>query len=72
MFRPGVFLTYLGLVFNIAGGVGALFGVYLIAFRAQTELAGIGRAGSLGYLFVCVGLCIVIAGVLLARYANRT
>ncbi|MCA1797339.1 MAG: hypothetical protein LC645_07350 [Geobacteraceae bacterium] len=67
----GTFLAYLGLVFNLAGGAGALFGVYLIVFRSQTEIANMGRADSLGYLFVCVGLCIVAAGVLLARYARR-
>lgn len=66
-----VFLAYLGLVFNIAGGIGALFGVYLIAFCSQTEIAHIGRANTLGYLFVCVGLCVVAAGVLIARYARR-
>jgi uncharacterized membrane protein SpoIIM required for sporulation len=72
MRKAGVFLAYLGSAFNIAGGAGALFGVYLITFRAQTELGGIGRADSLGYLFVCVGLCTVAAGVLIARYPNRT
>jgi len=71
MGKPGVFLAYLALAFNIAGGAGALFGVYLIAFCTQTELGGLGRADTMGYLFVCVGLCIVTAGVLLARYANR-
>jgi hypothetical protein len=45
--------------------------VYLIAFCAHMEISNIGRAGTLGYLFVCVGLCVVAAGVLLARYARR-
>jgi len=71
MCKPGVFLACLALAFNIAGGAGALFGVYLIAFCAQAELGGIGRADTMGYLCVCVGLCIVAAGVLLAHYANR-
>ncbi|MFO7831850.1 MAG: hypothetical protein R6V18_07680 [Desulfuromonadaceae bacterium] len=72
MRKPVVFLAYLGLVFNVAGGVGALLGVYLIAFRSHTQFAGIGRADTLGYLFVCVGLCVVAVGVLVARYARRT
>ena len=72
MDKSGVFLAYLGLLFNIVGGAGALFGVYLIAFRSRVELTGIGSAGSFGYLFVCVGLCLVAVGVLAARYARRT
>ncbi len=71
MDKPRVFLAYLGLVFNIAGGAGALLGVYMIAFRGHTELAELGRADGLGYLFVCVGLCIVAAGVVLARFAKQ-
>ncbi|MDY0292024.1 MAG: hypothetical protein RBR02_06780 [Desulfuromonadaceae bacterium] len=71
MDKPRVFLAYLGLVFNVAGGAGALLGVYLIAFLGHTELAEIGRADGVGYLFVCVGLCIVAAGVVLARYAKH-
>jgi len=71
MFKHGIFFAYLGLILNLVGGVGALFGVYLIAFRAHMEIGNIGRADTLGYLFVCVGLCVVAAGVLLARYARR-
>ncbi len=31
---------------------------------------GWGDAKTFGYLFFCVGLCFVFAGVLLARYAR--
>lgn len=71
MRNRGVFLAYLGLVFNLVGGISALGGVYLIAFRSHVDLGGLGQADTLGYLFVCVGLSIVAVGVLIARYARR-
>lgn len=71
MQRFGMLLAYLALLFNLGGGVATLFGVYLVAFGAQTDLAGLGEARSLGYLFVCVGLCAVAGGVLIGRYAGR-
>jgi len=71
MRNRGVFLAYLGLIFNLVGGISALGGVYLIAFRSHTAIGVLGQADTLGYLFVCVGLCVVAAGVLLARYARR-
>ncbi|MDD2557075.1 MAG: hypothetical protein RBR43_01580 [Desulfuromonadaceae bacterium] len=71
MQKFGMLLAYLALLFNLGGGIAALFGVYLIAFGAQTDMAGLGEARSLGYLFVCVGLCVVASGVLIARHAGR-
>ncbi len=72
MHRFGLLLAYLALVFNLGGGVAALFGVYLIAFKAKADIAGLGEAHTLGYLLVCSGLCVVAAGVLLARrYSGR-
>ena len=67
----GVLLGYLGLVFNVVGGVATLAGVGFIVFGAGSELvAGWGDARTLGYLFFCVGLCFVAAGLVLARYVR--
>ncbi|MDY0211610.1 MAG: hypothetical protein RBR06_01235 [Desulfuromonadaceae bacterium] len=71
MQRFGMLLAYLALVFNLSGGVAALFGVYLIAFGAHADMAGLGEARTLGYLCVCVGLSAVAVGVLIARHTGR-
>ncbi len=71
MQKFGILLAYLALVFNLCGGGVVLFGVYLIAFGAQANIASLGEARGLGYLFACVGLCVVAIGVLIARYARR-
>lgn len=59
-----------GLIFNVLGGASTLWGVFLIAFKSGVEMFGWGDAKSFGFLFFCVGLCFVFAGVLLARYAR--
>lgn len=59
-----------GLVLNVLGGISALFGVYLVAFKTGVEMFGWGEARSFGYLFLCVGLCFVFGGVLLASYVR--
>lgn len=60
----------IGLVLNALGGASTLWGVYLIAFKSGIEMFGWGDAKTFGYLFFCVGLCLVFTGVLLARYAR--
>jgi len=59
-----------GLIFNLFGGIATLFGVYLIAFKAGVDMFGWGDAKSFGYLFLCVGLCFVFGGVLMASYVR--
>ncbi|EAT14548.1 hypothetical protein [Desulfuromonas acetoxidans] len=71
MKKFAVSLGVIGLVLNLVGGVSALFGVYLIAFKAGVEMFGWGNAKTFGYLFLCVGLCLVAGGVLLASYVRN-
>lgn len=60
----------IGLILNALGGAAALWGVYLITFKSGVDMFGWGDAKTFGYLFFCVGLCFVFAGVLLARYTR--
>lgn len=70
MKKYAVSFGIIGLILNILGGASTLWGVYLIAFKSGVEMFGWGDAKTFGYLFFCVGLCCVFAGVLLARYAR--
>ena len=71
MKKFAVSLGILGLVLNVVGGVSALWGGYLIAVKKGVEMFGWGNAGTFGYLFLFVGLCLVAAGVCLASYVRR-
>ncbi|MBN2645705.1 MAG: hypothetical protein JXR59_09565 [Desulfuromonadaceae bacterium] len=66
MFQWSMSVGVLALVFNLLGGVSALFGIYLVSFKAGVEMFGWGDARTFGYLFLCVGLCFVFAGILIA------
>lgn len=56
----------------IIGGVGTFSGMALMAFWKGQDLWGWGEGRSIGILFLCVGLCLSIAGVLMMRlFRNR-
>jgi len=69
--RFAISIGVLGLVLNVLGGISALAGVYLITAKAGVEMFGWGDARTFGYLFFCVGLCCVCAGLVLAKYARK-
>ncbi len=71
MKRFAISIGVLGLVLNVLGGISALAGVYLITAKAGVEMFGWGDARTFGYLFFCVGLCCVCAGLVLAKYARK-
>lgn len=71
MKRFAVSVGVLGLVLNLLGGISALFGVYLIVVKAGVDMFGWGDARTFGYLFFCVGLCGVCAGLVLSNYARK-
>ncbi len=70
MRRFSISLGIVGLIINMLGGLSALFGVYLIAFKAGVQMFGWGDASTFGYLFFCAGLCFVFAGLVLAKYTH--
>jgi len=66
-----VSIAVLALILNIFGGMSALGGVYLIALKSGVDFFGWGDARSVGYLLFCVGLCLVCAGIVLAKYSRK-
>ena len=60
------------LVVYIIGGIAAFGGLGLIVFMKGRDLWGWGEGRSIGYLFLCAGLCLSVLGVLLMRlFRNR-
>lgn len=68
----GLRLGIFSLAIYVAGGLLAFTGIALILFMGGRDLFGWGEGRTLGYLFLCVGLCFSILGVLLMRiFRNR-
>ena len=60
------------LVVYIIGGIATFGGLGLVVFMKGRDLWGWGEGRSIGYLFLCVGLCLSVMGVLLMRlFRNR-
>ena len=56
----------------ILGGVATFGGLGLAAFMKGRDFLGLGDGRSIGWLFLCTGLCLSILGVLLMRlFRNR-
>jgi hypothetical protein len=70
--RRGSALGIAALAVYVVGGVSTFGGMGLVAFMKGRDLCGIGDGRSIGWLFLCVGLCLSILGVLLMRiFRNR-
>lgn len=66
-------LSILAFILYIVGGLGIFTGLIMILMLQTKNLWGLGTASSLGYLFLCVGGCMSVAGVLTLRVIrNRT
>jgi hypothetical protein len=60
------------LVIYVVGGISTFTGIGLAAFMKGRNLLGMGDGRSIGWLFLCVGLCLSIIGVLMMRlFRNR-
>jgi hypothetical protein len=69
---PGIQLGVAALVLYIIGGIGAFGGIGLIFIMKEQDLFGWGQARTIGYLLLCVGVCLSIIGILLMRlFRNR-
>lgn len=70
--KQGIGLAIIAFAVYIIGGIGTFGGLALIFLMKNKELWGLGDGRSIGYLLLCVGLCLSILGVLLMRvFRNR-
>jgi hypothetical protein len=70
--KQGIALAVVAFAVYIIGGIATFGGVVLIMFMKGRDLLGWGEGRPIGYLFLCVGLCFSILGVLLMRiFRNR-
>ncbi len=70
--KQGIGLAIIAFAVYIIGGIGTFGGLALIFFMKNKDLMGWGEGRSIGYLFLCVGLCLSIMGVILMRvFRNR-
>jgi hypothetical protein len=64
-------ISILALILYLLGGVSVFGGLALILLGRGHDLWGWGEGRSLGYLFLCIGLCLTVAGVLLMRFVRN-
>jgi len=70
--KQGIGLALVAFAVYIIGGIGCFGGIALIILMKGRDLWGWGDGRAIGYLLVCVGLCLSILGVLLMRlFRNR-
>jgi hypothetical protein len=70
--KQGIGLAVIAFAAFIIGGIGTFGGTGLILLMQGRDLFGWGDGRTIGYLFLCVGLCLSILGVLLMRiFRNR-
>jgi hypothetical protein len=70
--KQGIALAVTAFALYILGGAGTFGGLALIGFMKGRDLLGLGDGRSIGYLFLCAGLCLSVMGVLLMRlFRNR-
>ena len=70
--KRGLKLGIAALAVYISGGIGVFGGIWLIAFRRNIDVLGLGYGHSIGYLFLCVGTALSLLGVILMRiFRNR-
>jgi hypothetical protein len=70
--KQGIGLAVIAFAVYIIGGIGTFGGLALILLMKNKDLWGWGEGRAIGYLFLSVGLCLSILGVLLMRiFRNR-
>jgi len=62
-----LYLSIAAIAVYLVGGVSTFVGAGLILLMKGKDLWGWGEGHAIGYLFVCVGLCLTILGVLVMR-----
>ena len=67
MKNKDLYLSIAAISVYIVGGIGTFVGAGLILLMKGQDLWGWGEGHAIGYLLVCVGLCLTILGVLIMR-----
>lgn len=68
----GSLLAIAAISIYILGGLSCFSGIAIVFLYADVNLFGLGEAGGMGYVLICVGLCLSVAGVLFMRiFRNR-
>lgn len=67
----GIYSTIATFALYIIGGIGIFSGLTFIVFLNGRDLFGLGDARPMGYLLLCIGGCLSIAGVLMLRMARN-
>jgi len=71
--KQGIGLAIVAFAVYIIGGIACFGGVALIFLMKGHNLWGWGDGRTIGYLFLCVGVCLSAFGVLLMRiFRNRS
>ena len=68
---PGDTLAITALVIYVVGGVSAFLGMGLAAFMKGRDFLGLGDGRSIGWLFLCVGICLSLLGVMFMRLVRN-
>lgn len=70
--NAGLALAISAFATYIIGGISAFSGIALVIFFKGHDLYGWGDGRGIGFLLLCVGLCLSVLGVLLMRiFRNR-
>jgi len=70
--KQGIGLALLAFGLFIVGGIATFGGLAMAGFMPEKDIFGWGSGRGIGYLALCVGLCLSILGVLLMRiFRNR-
>jgi hypothetical protein len=70
--KQGMALGVTALVIYVVGGLFTFAGIGMAAFLKGWNLFGLGDGRSIGWLFLCVGLCCSFLGVIFMRiFRNR-
>lgn len=66
-------LSIIAFILYILGGLSIFGGLFMVLILKSKDLFGLGTAETMGYLVLCVGGCLSVAGVLMLRIIrNRT
>jgi hypothetical protein len=65
--------SMIAFILYIVGGLCIFSGLFMVLILKSRYIFDLGTAETLGYLFLCVGACLSVAGVLTLRIIrNRT